>query len=169
MDYVFDNIGNELSIEYLENKCKEHNLKCEPKTISKMIDKLISHFLEPFCHNPTFLINHPAIMSPLAKTFENNKNISQRFELFINGNEYANAYSELNDPRIQKINFENQLKDKNNGDEEAQIPDLDFITALEYALPPCGGLGIGLVRLIMLLSNCSTIKEVVTFPTIKII
>ena len=167
MDYILKNINNQQSIEYLKSKCQEYDLKCYPLTISKMLDKLIGHFLEPLCTNPTFLINHPAIMSPLAKTIDNNNELSERFELFICGNEYANAYTELNDPRIQKTNFENQLKDKNNGDEEAQIPDSDFVTALEYGLPPCGGLGIGLDRLIMLLTDNHNIKEVITFPPIK--
>lgn len=167
MNYVFDNLDNNNSVEYLKNKCIEYNLTCYPLTVPKMLDKLIGHFIEPICINPTFLMNHPSIMSPLAKSFENNKNLSERFELFVNTKEIANGYSELNNPRIQKQNFENQLKDKNNGDDEAQIPDMDFVVALEYGLPHNSGLGIGLDRIIMMLTNNNNIKEVMTFPIIK--
>ena len=160
--------NNETDItQYLQQKCVELKVKCHPMTIPKMLDKIIGHFLEPLCKNPTFLMNHPSTMSPLSRRCDSNTHIAERFELFISGMEYANAYSELNDPKIQKSNFENQLKDKSNGDDEAQIPDLDFVTALEYGLPPCAGLGIGLERLIMLLTNCLNIKEVSTFPPVR--
>lgn len=166
MDLLFNMSNDEISM-ILEKKCADNNIICFPKTIPKMLDKVIGHYLEPLCQNPTFLINHPAIMSPLARRSDKNKNIADRFELFIHGVEYANAYSELNNPKIQEKNFEDQFKDKNNGDDEAQIPDKDFVTALEYGLPPCAGLGIGLERLIMLLNKSLTIKETTTFPPIK--
>lgn len=128
-----------------------------------MLDKLVGHFLEPLCVNPTFIMNHPQIMSPLAKYHRTNPLLTERFELFICGREYANAYTELNNPIVQLECFEKQAKDKANGDSEAQPNDYDYVKALEYGLPPTGGLGIGIDRLIMLLTNQSYIKEVITF------
>lgn len=147
---------------------EKYNIKCHnPITISRILDKLCSHFIEPDCIQPTFILHHPKIMSPLAKHHRTNSFVTERFELFICESEYANAYTELNDPSIQKQAFDKQFEDKNLGDSEAQNPDIDFITALEYGLPPTGGLGIGIDRLIMLLTGQESIREIVTFPTVK--
>jgi len=144
------------------------DIKCPPPlTIPRVLDKLCGHFIEPECIQPTFIINHPKIMSPLAKPHRSNLLITERFELFICEHEYANAYTELNIPSIQKEAFDKQFQDKNSGDPEAQNPDTDFITALEYGLPPTGGLGIGIDRLVMMLTNQESIREIISFPTMK--
>jgi lysyl-tRNA synthetase class 2 len=106
-------------------------------------------------------------MSPLAKWHRNNPYLTERFELFVNCFELANAYTELNDPAVQRSTFEQQMKAKNAGDEEAQDIDENFIDALEYGLPPTGGFGLGIERFIMLLTNKSTIRDVIYFPTLK--
>lgn len=106
-------------------------------------------------------------MSPLAKPHRTQPWKTERFELFILEKEYANAYTELNDPVIQKAAFAAQSKDKNSGDTEAQPPDMDFVKALEYGLPPTGGLGIGIDRLVMLVTGENSIREIISFPTMK--
>ena len=144
------------------------SIKCAPPlTIPRVLDKLCGHFIEPECIQPTFIINHPKIMSPLAKPHRSNPLITERFELFICSHEYANAYTELNIPSVQKEAFDKQFQDKNSGDAEAQNPDIEFITALEYGLPPTGGLGIGIDRLVMMLTNQESIREIISFPTMK--
>ena len=162
---ILNNFDSNETRLYLEKLCREKQIKCsDPKTTPRLLDKLVGEYLEPLCINPTFIMNHPQIMSPLAKFHRENKLLTERFELFILGSEYANAYTELNDPVIQKNCFIKQEHDKKLGDDEAQIRDDDYVTALEFGLPPTAGLGIGLDRLIMLLSNKSAIKEVITFP-----
>ncbi len=147
---------------------KKFEIKCHPPlTIPRVLDKLCGHFIEPECIQPTFIINHPKIMSPLAKPHRSNPLVTERFELFICEHEYANAYTELNIPSIQKEAFDKQFQDKNSGDTEAQNPDTDFITALEYGLAPTGGLGIGIDRLVMMLTNQESIREIISFPTMK--
>jgi lysyl-tRNA synthetase class 2 len=154
--------------EDLLDLLEKHNVKCPPPlTIPRILDKLCGYFIESECIQPTFIIHHPKIMSPLAKPHRSNPFITERFELFICESEYSNAYTELNDPEIQKQAFDKQFEDKNLGDSEAQNPDMDFVTALEYGLPPTGGLGIGIDRLIMLLTGQESIREIVTFPTMK--
>lgn len=144
------------------------DIKCPPPlTMPRVLDKLCGHFIEPECVQPTFIINHPKIMSPLAKPHRTNPLVTERFELFICEHEYANAYTELNIPLIQKEAFDKQFQDKNSGDVEAQNPDTDFITALEYGLAPTGGLGIGIDRLVMMLTNQDSIREIISFPTMK--
>ncbi len=153
--------------QYLIQICDKHKVECsEPKTSARLLDKLIGEFIEPLCINPTFVCNHPVIMSPLSKQHRENPLLTERFELFINSTEYANAYTELNDPRIQKQRFESQLLDKNMGDDEAQEIDHSFIDALEHGLPPCGGFGLGISRMVMLLTNNSKIRDVLTFPVL---
>ena len=135
-------------------------------TTAKLIDKLVEYYIEPECWNPTFVINHPVIMSPLAKTHRDDSRLTERFELFVAGMELCNAYTELNNPMVQLNRFMYQQKDKNMGDDEAHNIDTEFIEALEYGLPPTAGWGMGIDRLCMLLTdNINSIKEVILFPT----
>lgn len=156
---------NQMLIEY----CNFNKIKLpEPPTTAKLIDKLTETYIEPLCWNPTFIINHPTIMSPLAKGHRNDNRLTERFELFVAGMELCNAYTELNDPMVQLERFKSQQKDKKSGDSEAHIIDYEFIEALENALPPTGGWGMGIDRLCMLLTdNLESIKEVILFPTRK--
>jgi len=167
---------NELNGEecekFLTRLCEKFNiLVTEPKTIARMLDKLCGKFIEPECVNPTFIINHPQVMSPLAKYHREKKysigGISERFELFVNGQEICNSYTELNDPVKQRELFEEQMRLKKMGDDEAQGLDEDFCKSLEYGLPPTGGWGLGIDRLVMLLCNKANIKEVLLFPAMK--
>ena len=116
---------------------------------------------------PTFIIDYPKEMSPLTKKHRSNPKLTERFELFVNGKEIANAYSELNDPIDQLERFKDQLKLLEKGDEEAMFIDNDFIRSLEYGMPPTAGIGIGIDRLIMLLTNNTSIQEVLFFPQMK--
>jgi lysyl-tRNA synthetase class 2 len=125
----------------------------KPHTCTRLVDKLIGHFVEPQCVNPTFLYNHPTCMSPLAKAHREQEGVTERFELFVAGKELCNAYTELNDPFDQRQRFAAQQADQQRGDSEAHSKDDEFCTALEYGLPPTGGFGIGIDRLVMLLSG----------------
>ena len=136
-----------------------------PHTLNRLIDNLVGELVEPKCIQPTFLINHPLIMSPLAKPHRDDPNKTERFELFINGKEICNAYTELNNPFIQREIFEKINKQKEQGDEEIPPADEDFVKALEYGLPPTAGWGIGIDRLTMILTNKDSIREVILFPT----
>ena len=154
--------------DFLLDACKDQGIICpEPHTCARLVDRLVGELIEPNCINPTFIIGHPKFMSPLAKPDRENPLLSERFELFAAGREIANAYTELNDPRIQKANFSAQAKAKELGDVEAQDPDEDFVVALEYGLPPTGGFGMGIERLTMLLTEAYTIADVIMFPTRK--
>ncbi|MBQ3534290.1 MAG: lysine--tRNA ligase [Clostridia bacterium] len=147
---------------------KEHHIKVEKK--HKWGD-IVSLFFEEFCEDkliqPTFVLEHPVDISPLAKRDPNRSHMTQRFELFINGKEYANAFSELNDPIDQRERFENQMKLRALGDLEASEMDEDFLTAMEYGMPPTGGCGIGIDRFVMLLTGNTSIRDVLLFPTMK--
>ena len=118
---------------------------------------------------PIFITHHPTEISPLAKKNPDDPRITDRFEFFVYGRELANGFTELNDPIDQKKRFEDQLKAREAGDEEAHVMDTDFIRALEYGLPPTGGLGIGVDRLVMLLTDAPSIRDVLLFPTMKVI
>lgn len=169
------NVGIELTGENIEDKfnelikhCEENEIKVEePRTLSRVLDKLVGHYIEPYCINPTFIINHPICMSPLAKWHRSKKGLTERFELFMNTKEVINAYTELNDPFEQRERFKAQLKDLEAGDTEAMKMNEDFCVALEYGLPPTGGAGIGLDRLVMFFTNAANIKDVILFPTMK--
>ncbi|KAK2449251.1 Class II aminoacyl-tRNA and biotin synthetases superfamily protein [Trifolium repens] len=166
------NIPKDLSSDeanqYLKDACKKFEVECPPpETTARLLDKLVGHFLEETCVNPTFLINQPEIMSPLAKWHRARPGLTERFELFVNKRELCNAYTELNDPVVQRQRFADQLKDRQSGDDEAMAEDKTFITALEYGLPPTGGWGLGIDRLTMLLTDSQNIKEVLLFPAMK--
>ncbi|GAM18994.1 hypothetical protein SAMD00019534_021690 [Acytostelium subglobosum LB1] len=154
--------------KFLMDKCHEHKVECsDPKTTARLLDKLVGHFLEVQCINPTFIINHPEIMSPLAKHHRTVPGLTERFELFINTREACNAYTELNNPYTQIERFEEQAKAKAMGDDEAQLVDTVFTTSLQYGLPPTGGWGLGVDRFVMLLTDTYNIKEVILFPAMK--
>lgn len=163
-----DDLSSPSSIAMLDKLCHEHSVEIPlPRTPSHMLDKLCGKFIEPSCLHPTFIIDHPQIMSPLAKFHRNNKSLTERFELFVNFHEICNSYTELNDPIIQRELFEAQAIQKAQGDAEAQLIDENFCTSLEYGLPPTAGWGLGIDRLVMLLTNKSNIKEVLLFPAMK--
>ncbi|MDR3049129.1 MAG: lysine--tRNA ligase [Elusimicrobiota bacterium] len=146
------------------------NLKLDlPKNASdkKILDQVLDEKVIPNLKNPTFIIDYPAVYSPLSKVKFNNPDIAERFELYINGMEIANAYSELNDPQLQQKRFSEQMDAKAKGDDEVMPYDEDYIIALEQGLPPTGGLGIGIDRLVMILTGAVSIREVITFPTMR--
>ncbi|CAH9131480.1 unnamed protein product [Cuscuta epithymum] len=154
--------------KYLADACTKFEIRCAPpQTTSRLLDKLVGHFLEEMCVNPTFIINHPEIMSPLAKWHRSKPGLTERFELFVNKHELCNAYTELNDPFVQRQRFADQLKDRQSGDDEAMAFDETFCTALEYGLPPTAGWGIGIDRLAMILTDSQNIKEVIFFPAMR--
>ena len=137
------------------------------RTTAKMLDKLIDFFITDHVVEPTFVMDHPLFMSPLAKEHESHNGLSERFELFINGMEVVNAYSELNDPQEQLRRFEQQLSDRALGDDEAMPLDETFLKALQVGLPPTAGWGMGIDRIVMLLSGARTIRDVITFPLLR--
>jgi lysyl-tRNA synthetase class 2 len=133
----------------------------------KLIDELFSNRCEKHYIQPTFIMDYPVEMSPLTKKHRSKPGLVERFELIVNGKEIANAYSELNDPIEQRERFEEQVKLKERGDDEAMFIDYDFLRALEYGMPPTSGIGIGIDRLCMLLTNQSSIQDVLFFPQMR--
>ncbi|MDY0024270.1 MAG: lysine--tRNA ligase [Candidatus Izemoplasmatales bacterium] len=148
---------------------KQHHLEIQPHFtgIGHIVNLFFEHYCEEDLIQPTFVYGHPIEISPLTKKDPKDERFTQRFELFINGSEYANAYTELNDPIDQLERFENQIKEKDLGNEEANEMDLDFVEALEYGMPPTGGIGIGIDRLVMLLTDSKSIRDVLLFPQMK--
>lgn len=147
---------------------KELNVAIEPSFgIGKIINACFEEYVEDKLIQPTFITGHPKEISPLAKSNPENPEITDRFEAYIYGRELCNGFTELNDPIDQKERFLKQVEERANGDEEANMMDEDFVNALEYGLPPTGGLGIGIDRLVMFLTNSSTIRDVLFFPTMK--
>jgi lysyl-tRNA synthetase class 2 len=149
-------ICNEMSIEVDESMGE-----------GKLIDAIFGNKCEKNFINPTFIIDYPKSMSPLTKEHRSDPNLTERFELIVNGMEIANAYSELNDPIDQLKRFENQLELSKKGDDEAMFIDMDYIKSLEYGMPPTSGIGVGLDRLVMLMTNQTSIQEVLFFPQMK--
>jgi lysyl-tRNA synthetase, class II len=153
---------------FLEELCTKHEVECSaPRTTARLLDKLVGHFIEVDCINPTFICDHPQIMSPLAKAHRSRPGLTERFEVFVATREICNSYTELNDPVDQRTRFAQQMNDKAAGDDEAQDIDENFCQALEYGLPPTGGWGVGIDRLTMFLTDCNNIKEVLLFPAMK--
>jgi lysyl-tRNA synthetase class 2 len=152
----------------LREICKKVDIEVDDTMgIGKLIDELFGTTCEHHYVQPTFIIDYPKEMSPLTKEHRTNPDLTERFELIVNGKELANAYSELNDPIDQRERFEDQLKLSEKGDDEAMFIDQDFIRALEYGMPPTSGIGIGIDRLVMFMTNNSSIQEVLFFPQMK--
>lgn len=139
----------------------------ETMGVGKLIDELFGAVAEPHLVQPTFIIDYPKAMSPLTKEHRDRSDLTERFELFVNGKELANAYSELNDPIDQRHRFEDQLRLSERGDDEAMYIDHDFLRALEFGMPPTSGMGIGMDRLVMLLTGQESIQEVLLFPQMR--
>jgi lysyl-tRNA synthetase class 2 len=154
--------------EELRQLCKKFRIDIDPSMgKGKLIDELFGEKVEAHLVQPTYIMDYPIEMTPLAKRHRTKEGLVERFELFVNGKEIANAYTELNDPIEQRKRFEDQLRLAERGDEEAMALDEDFVRALEYGMPPTSGLGIGIDRLVMLLTGQHSIQEVVFFPQMK--
>ncbi|MDF1865759.1 MAG: lysine--tRNA ligase [Saprospiraceae bacterium] len=153
----------------LRGVCKKLHIQVEPSMgKGKLIDEIFGEKVEDNLIQPTYITDYPIEMTPLAKKHRSKEGLVERFELFVNGKEVANAYSELNDPIDQRERFEDQLKLAARGDEDAMVLDEDFLRALEYGMPPTSGLGIGIDRLTMMLTNQESIQEVLFFPQMKV-
>ncbi|CAL9237621.1 unnamed protein product, partial [Arabidopsis halleri] len=151
---------------YLIDACVKLNVNCpSPRTTSRLLAKLVGKYVEEMCVNPTFIINHPVIMSPFAKSHRYSDDLTERFELYIVKQELCNAYTELNNPVVQRERFAHQLRERESGDEEAMVLDESFCVALEHGLPPTSGWGMGIDRLTMLLTDSLNIRDVISFPT----
>ena len=167
-EYAGKDFTNVTDLEEARAMAKEINVEVEPTWgIGKIINACFEEYVEDKLIQPTFITGHPKEISPLAKSNPENPEITDRFEAFIYGREICNGFTELNDPIDQRERFLKQVEERANGDEEANMMDEDFVTALEYGLPPTGGLGIGIDRLVMFLTNSSTIRDVLFFPTMK--
>ena len=163
-----DQLHTHESNEFLLRILKKTGIECRPPlTNARMLDKLAGVFIEENCVNPTFITGHPQMMSPLAKYHRVEPGLCERFEAFVCKKEIVNAYTELNDPFDQRLRFEEQAQQKSQGDDEAQAADENFLTSLEYGLPPTGGWGMGIDRLVMFLTDNYNIKEVLAFPFMK--
>ncbi len=169
---VSDALGEEVTldtpVEHLAELAKKNGIEVNADwTAGKLIAELYDEIGEPTIVNPTFVVDYPVEVSPLAKRFEDEPRLTDRFELVIAGHEYANAFSELNDPVDQAERFQKQMEEKVSGDEEAMEYDTDYVRALEYGMPPAGGIGIGVDRVVMLLTNQPSIRDVLLFPHMR--
>ena len=158
----------QMDLEQAKSLAKEHNIEVEKHfQYGHIVNAFYEKYVEETIVEPTFVYGHPVEISPLAKKNDKDPRFTERFELFICGSEYANAFTELNDPIDQYERFENQLKERELGNDEANEMDMDFVEALEYGMPPAGGMGMGIDRLVMMLTNSETIREVILFPHMK--
>lgn len=174
--HMVDLIKQETGVDFWEDMtdeearqlAKEHNVEVEDYA---QFGHVVNEFFETFCEDklrqPTFVYGHPTAISPLAKKNKEDGRFTDRFELFIAGHEYGNAFTELNDPIDQRERFEAQVKEREAGNDEAHEVDEDYLESMEYGMPPTGGLGIGIDRLVMLLTDAHTIRDVLLFPTMK--
>jgi len=171
LDAIKEKTGYDLngkSEEEIREICKALNLEIDPSMgKGKLIDEIFGEFCEGTYIQPTFIIDYPVEMSPLTKMHRSKPGLTERFELMVNGKELANAYSELNDPIDQEERFKAQMELLDKGDDEAMIIDQDFLRALQYGMPPTSGIGIGIDRLVMLMTGKTTIQEVLLFPQMK--
>ncbi|MEA2103990.1 MAG: lysine--tRNA ligase [Candidatus Cloacimonadota bacterium] len=165
-EYAKINI-QQMSLEEMIKFCDDHEIELEAKTYGKVIDEIFSTFVEPNLIQPTFVTDFPKEISPLAKSKPDNPKIAERFEIFIGGAEIGNAFTELNDPIDQRERLEEQAANRNLGDLEANEVDEDFLEAMEYGMPPTGGLGLGIDRIVMLFTNSHSIKDVIFFPQMR--
>ena len=171
-EIVSEVLGREVTIdtpaEELAAECKTRGIEVKPEwTTGKLIAEIYDELGEDTIVNPTFVVDYPIEVSPLAKRYDDEPRLTHRFELVIAGHEYANAFSELNDPVDQAERFARQMEEKAGGDEEAMEYDEDYVRALEYGMPPAGGIGIGIDRVVMLLTNQASIRDVLLFPHMK--
>ena len=173
---MVDLVKEQTGIDFMEcknaaeahQKAKEKGFKLDPKlNWGQVVEAVFAESVEHTLIQPTHVMDHPLEISPLAKTHRSNPRLVERFETFVNGWEIANAFSELNDPRVQYERFMGQVEARDAGDDEAQMLDKDYITALEYGMPPTGGWGMGIDRLCMILTDSHNIRDVICFPTLK--
>lgn len=163
-----DQLHTKETNDFLREVAKKHNIDCSPpQTNARLLDKMVGEFIEETCINPTFITGHPQMMSPLAKYHRSVPGLCERFEAFVCKKEIVNAYTELNDPFDQRLRFEEQANQKDQGDDEAQLIDENFCQSLEYGLPPTGGWGMGIDRMVMFITDNYSIKEVLAFPFMK--
>ena len=159
---------SEMNNEQLRASCKKLGIETDDSMgKGKLIDEIFGEKCEPNFIQPTFITDYPVEMSPLCKRHRDNPELTERFELMVNGKELANAYTELNDPIDQRLRFEEQAKLAEKGDDEAMFIDQDFLRAIEYGMPPTSGMGIGIDRLVMIMTNQPTIQEVLLFPQMR--
>ncbi len=157
-----------MTLDEAKKVAEEHGIHVEPFwKVGHIINAFFEEFGEKSIVNPTFVYGHPVEISPLAKKNADDPRFTDRFEIFIMGMEYGNAFSELNDPIDQRERFEAQMAERDAGNDEADVIDEDFVRALEYGMPPTGGLGIGIDRLVMLLTDAPAIRDVLLFPTMR--
>jgi len=170
-DAILEHTGFDVSRmneEQIRSVCSQLGIHADPRMgKGKLIDEIFGGKCEKFYMQPTFIIDYPVEMSPLTKKHRDKPGLVERFELIINGKEMANAYSELNDPIDQRERFEEQVKLMERGDDEAMFIDHDFLRALEYGMPPTAGIGFGIDRICMLLTNQPSIQDVLFFPQMR--